>query len=166
VKELPQRKRLRLEGYDYSSKGAYFITFCVKDKHEMLGTVVVGRDALGAPFVSLSEYGTLIYKEIEHTHLYYKDILVDKFVVMPNHIHMLVSIHGENGAPGASRPTSALIPNVVGALKRKTNKVYGFNMWQTSYHDHIIRDETEYQHIWQYVDENPTRWTEDCYYIK
>ena len=70
------------------------------------------------------------------------------------------------GAPRASRPTTAIIPNIVGILKRKTNKVYGVKLWQDSYHDHIIRDETEYQRIWQYIDENPQKWAEDDYYVK
>jgi REP element-mobilizing transposase RayT len=220
-KKLPVRKHPRLKGFDYSSAGAYYITFCVKDRHEMLGRIV-GRDAPGAPFsivpdaplshasgvplsivpdaplshasgvplsdpgvpfsiassttlsapgttsVELTEYGKIISKEIAETHLHYKNIVIDKFVVMPNHIHMIVFVRNENdeknGAPGASRPTAAIIPNIVGVLKRKTNKAYGFRMWQDSYHDHIIRDETDYQRIWQYIDENPARWAEDDYY--
>ena len=71
-----------------------------------------------------------------------------------------------NGAPGASRPTTAVIPNVVGILKRKTNKAYGFKLWQDSYHDHIIRDEADYQRIWQYIENNPTQWAEDDYFVE
>ena len=73
-KELPVRKHPRLKGFDYNSNGAYFITFCVKDRHEMLGRIV-GRDAPGAPFVELSEYGKTIYNEITETPLHYKDII-------------------------------------------------------------------------------------------
>ena len=162
MRELPARKNVRLKKYNYSQEGAYFITICVKDRHEMLGRVV-GRDALGAPFVQISEYGEIIRKEIEKTHLYYTNVVVEKFIIMPNHVHMIVSvsgeteIHGQNGAPGASRPTTALIPRIVTMLKKKTNKTYGFDMWQTSYHDRIIRNESEYQKIWQYIDENPVR---------
>lgn len=165
MKELPIRKHPRLSSHDYSSNGSYFITFCVKDMHEMLGQVVVGRNALGAPFVQLSGYGILVHAEIKNTYLYYRGIQVDNFVVMPNHVHMIVTLQ-QDGAPGASRPTSALIPNVIGALKRKTNKAFGFNMWQTSYHDHIIRGEAEYQRMWQYIDQNPATWAQDRYYIK
>ena len=121
-KDLPLRKKIRLEGHDYSSAGCYFITICVEGKHEMLGTV--GRDALGAPCIDLSEYGDIIQKEIEETHLYYKNIVVDKFVIMPNHVHMIIIIDDENGAPRASRPTTALIPMVIAILKKKTNKRY------------------------------------------
>jgi len=166
MKERPVRKRIRLKGYDYSSTGAYFVTICVKDKHELLGEVVVGCDALGAPLMQLSKYGALIHKEIEDIHLYYENVRVDHFVVMPNHVHMIVAIYEYNGAPRASRPTTALIPNVIGILKRKTNRAYGFNMWQKSFHDHIIRDDAEYHRICRYIDENPAKWTEDEYYAR
>ena len=166
-KELPVRKHPRLKDYDYSSDGAYFITMCVEGRHEMLGRIV-GRDALGAPFVELTEYGKIIHQEIEETHLHYKNVVINKFIVMPNHIHMIISIQNpnDNGAPRASRPTTALIPNIIGILKRKTNKKYGFQMWQDSYHDHIIRDKEDYRVRWQYIENNPARWAEDDYFTK
>jgi len=165
-RELSERKHPRLKRHDYSSDGAYFITFSVKDRHEMLGEVV-GRDAPGALWVELSQYGTVIHEEIQKTRLHYANIEIDKFIVMPNHIHMIVLIRGVgDGAPRASRPTSAAIPNLVGVLKRKTNKIYGFKMWQTSYHDRVIRNEEEYQRIWRYIDQNPAKWEEDHYYVK
>ena len=68
-KELPVRKHRRLKNYDYNSDGAYFITMCVEGRHEMLGQIVE-RDAFGAPFVELSEYGKIICQEIEETHLH------------------------------------------------------------------------------------------------
>lgn len=168
MKELAARKHPRLTGYDYSQSGAYFITFCVKDRHELLGKVV-GRDAPGAPITQnlpsmhLSEYGVVIYKEIAETPLHYNNVSIDNFVVMPNHVHMIISIQDEDSAPGASRPTTAMIPRIVAIIKRKTNKEYGFHMWQSSYHDRIIRDVAEYQRIWKYINENPLRWDEDTY---
>lgn len=162
MRELPQRKSIRLRGYNYSSNGAYFITICVKDKHKVLGEIV-GRDTLGAPFMRLSEYGGIVNKEIEEMSTHYNGVVVDKFVVMPNHVHIIVSI-GRDGAPGVSRPTTALIPTIVAALKMKTNRAIGFSIWQASYHDHIIRNIEEYQRIWKYIDENPSHWVEDCYY--
>ena len=62
------------------------------------------------------------------------------------------------------RPTNAIIPKLVSSIKRHTKKLAGFDMWQTSYHDRIIRDEGDYRQIWQYIDENPARWQEDEYY--
>ena len=75
-------------------------------------------------------------------------------------------IINNNGAPRASRPTGALIPRIIGILKRKTNKKYGFQMWQDSYHDHIIRDKEDYRIKWQYIDANPAKWAEDDYFVK
>ncbi len=163
MKELPVRKNIRLKEYDYSSNGAYFITLCVKDRHEMLGKIIVGSDALGAPFIELSEYGKFVNKEIEETSLHYAGIAIDKFIVMPNHVHIIIMVD-RDGAPRASRPTTALIPTIVTALKKKTTKTLGFDFWQTSYHDHIIRDEEDYQNHWRYIDENPAKWAEDEYY--
>jgi len=58
------------------------------------------------------------------------------------------------------------IPKLISSIKRFTNKHAGFNMWQDSYHDRIIRDEAEYQRIWQYVDSNPERWAEDEFFTQ
>jgi len=114
--------------------------------------------------VILSEYGEFIYGEIEKIPVYYYGVTVPKSVVMPNHVHMILMV-ARDGAPGASRPTTALIPTIVTALKKKMNTRFGFNIWQTSYHDHIIRDEAEYRRIWQYIDENPAEWVEDEYFV-
>jgi len=69
----------------------------------------------------------------------------------------------ESGVPGASRPTM-LIPVIISALKKKTTKKIGFSIWQTSYHDHIIRNDDEYLEKWNYIDQNPSNWLEDIYH--
>ena len=69
----------------------------------------------------------------------------------------------ENGVPRSSRPTM-LIPNMIAALKKMINKEIGINIWQTSYHDHVIRDEEDYQIHLKYIEENPAKWAEDEYY--
>ncbi len=163
--DMPKRKRLRLKGYDYSQNGAYFITLCVKNHSPLFGHIIVGRDAPGAPSVQLTEYGMIVYKEIGETPSHYEGVTIDNFVVMPNHIHMIVSVHRDNGAPRASRPTTAaLIPTIIAALKKKTTKLIGFSVWQTSYHDHIIRSTRDYHKIWEYIETNPLQWEEDCFY--
>jgi len=162
--DLPMRKHPRLVGYDYDRNGVYFITFCTKDKLKTLGRVV-GRDAPGAPCVELTGLGEAVRKEIEETHTHYDSAVVDKFVVMPNHVHLIVLINGDGGTPGASRPTNALIPRIVTMIKKKTNRASGSDNWQRSFHDHIIRDEAEYLRIWKYVDDNPALWAEDRYFV-
>jgi REP element-mobilizing transposase RayT len=160
-KELPVRKHPRLKGYDYSNNGIYYITFCVENGHEMLASV--GRDDPGAPCLELNEYGLIAKKYIENIEKHYNGVIIDKYVVMTHHIHLIIQVE-RNGAPGSSRPTTALIPNIIAAFKKLTNKEFGFNMWQTSFYDEIIRNEQAYHNIWQYIDENPIKWAEDKYY--
>jgi REP element-mobilizing transposase RayT len=157
-KTFPKRKSIRLREYDYSQNGSYFITFCVENGTELLGTV--GHDALGVPCMQLSEYGDIISEEIAETPSHYENITVPKYVVMPNHVHMIIEIANSAGTPRASCPT---VPNIIAVLKRKTNKLYGFKMWQDRYHDHVIRSENEYSHIWKYIDENSLNWETDEY---
>ena len=85
---------------------------------------------------------------------------------MPNHVHLLLSIdHNAPGAPGSSRPTQ-LISRIIAALKRFTNQQAGFNLWQSTFHDHIIRNDADYRRIWDYIGANPAKWREDCYYTE
>lgn len=105
---LPKRKPNRLTGYDYSQPGAYFITICAKGRHAIFGTVCVGRDDLGAPYVKLSKYGTVVENYICSIGQAYSNVTVEKFVVMPNHVHLLFAItRRESGAPRSSRPTES-----------------------------------------------------------
>jgi REP element-mobilizing transposase RayT len=165
MKELPVRKHPRLKGHNYSQNGAYFITFCVKDKHEMLGQIDVGRGILDTPHVELSEYGKMLNGAIDFLNNNKTEINIVNYVIMPNHVHLIVTIESVcNGASRMPRPTNAVIPKLVSSIKRFTNKQAGFNMWQHSFHDHIIRNHDEFLRIWQYIDENPARWQEDIYF--
>ena len=188
MNDLPVRKHPRLKGCDYSQNGAYFITFCVKGGHEMLGTIV-GRDVLIAPCVpppitdsskctanhddiiapcvQLSEYGIIVDKHIKIVSNLHKGLFIDKYIIMPNYIHMIIVLENiGHGAMKTSRPTNAIIPSIIRSLKGMITKEVGFSLWQTSYHDHIIRNEAEYYRIWKYIDENPVRWQEDCYFMQ
>lgn len=153
---LPKRKSLRLPNHDYAC-GWYFVTICTKDKRPSLGTVV-GGDAHIAPHVALSNIGSV-------AEMYLKRIPgIDTYVVMPNHVHFILSICGERGPSRTPAPTNARLPAFLSAWKRLTNKKAGFPIWQRGYYDHVIRNEADYLRIWQYMDENPVRWTEDEYY--
>jgi len=179
-KELPVRKKIRLQGYDYSSDGAYFITMCIEGRHEMLRQIV-GRGILDAPFAELTEYGKNVVEAIKFLNNKNHNINIEKYVIMPNHVHMIIIIHNEfnatgnnsgainrinNGASGKPRPTNALIPKHISSIKRFTNKQAGFDMWQDRYHDRIIRNKDEYRVRWQYIENNPAKWEEDDYFIK
>ena len=126
--------------------------------------IVVGCDDLGAPHVELSEYGKIVQKNIELIESHYNNVSVSKYTIMPNHVHIIIAISNpQNGVPGSSRPT-ALISTIIAAFKKFTTKEMETNIWQTSYCDHIIRNEADYLRVWQYIDENPAKWTEDAYY--
>ena len=83
---------------------------------------------------------------------------VEKYVIMPNHVHLLLSIGASNGAPGSSRPT---VSQIIGAWKRFVHRECGQIIFQTSYYDHIIRDENDLLTRWNYIDENPAKWETD-----
>ena len=156
-KVLPKRKPNRLNGYDYSSCGAYFITVCTKDKQKLFWKNV------GAPIgrPSLSEYGIVVEKAIKNIGIKYPMISVDKYVVMPNHIHIILVINANKYGRPMGAPT---ISTVINQMKGYVTKQIGFSVWQKLYHDHIIRGQADYDEIWQYIDENPLRWNSDCYY--
>ena len=133
--EYSKRKRLRLEEYDYSTPGAYFITICTHERRCILSDIIVEADALDGPHVALSSAGRIVEKYILTTD-YIPGIHVEKYVIMPNHVHMLLLVGACYGPPRASAPTMATVPNAVSALKRLVNRELGVNIWQRSYHDH------------------------------
>ena len=156
--ELPKRKSIRLSDYDYSTPGAYFVTICTKDRKCILSNLTVGADALGGPRLQLTDTGKIVEQYILSTHRM-TSFRVEKYVVMPNHIHLILWI--ESGPPGASAPT---VSDAVGALKRLVNRRIGHDIWQRSFHEHVIRNEQDYREIWEYIDQNPVKWVEDRYH--
>lgn len=166
---MEHRKPNRLAGYNYSQNGSYFITICSAKRESLFGDIV-GGGVLDAPSVQLSDYGSILSHRLQEMHETYPHISVDKYIIMPNHVHFILSVHfPEPGAAarGTSRtpsPTSAIVPQFVSTLKRLANRTAGFSMFQRSYHDHIIRNDKEYQMIWQYIDTNPSKWQADCFY--
>ena len=162
----PRRKTNRLRDFDYSTPGAYFITICTKDRSCILGKVV-GGGALDTPVTQLTEVGLIVQRYIlSGNHI--SGITVEKFVVMPNHIHLLLLI--EDTADGEVQrrlsPANGRIPHFVSTLKRFCHRDIGEDIFQRSYHDHVIRGEKDYRKIWEYIDSNPARWQEDCFYTE
>ena len=164
---LPKRKSTRLKNYDYSTPGAYFITICVKGRKELLGHIV-GNGVYDIPQMILSEQGKILDKYIQFMSNKYSHIKIQKYIIMPNHFHLIVMItdynNKENGLSQAPNPTNNEMSKFVSLLKRYCNREYGKNIWQSSYNDHIIRGEKDYQKIWEYIDTNVIRWEKDCFY--
>ena len=163
--ELRERKPLRLEQYDYDSPGCYFITICVKEKHPVLWC----RGAQCAPADTgpkLSEVGEVIREAILRISRAYPHVSVEKYVIMPNHIHMILQVNRGRTLCAPTQPFARrpIVARVVKHMKEYVTKTIGFSIWQKSYHDHIIRDEADYLRIWEYIDTNPAKWREDRYY--
>ena len=149
-KELPKRKNIRLQGYDYSSEGCYFITICTEHRKNLLSTIV-GGDALGAPKeIILKPYGKIVEKYVLSIEKAYGSVKVENYIIMPNHIHLLLLID-TYGLPRSSAPT---IYDVVTALKKFTNRDCKHNLWQRGYMDHIIRNQTDFERHWEYIEYN------------
>ena len=171
--DLPNRKPNRLPIMDYSASGVYFVTVCTQDRRCILSrisgeaAISVGGDVLDAPKVVLTQYGRIIEKYIKQLNNFYNYISIEKYVIMPNHIHILINVCG-SGASGTSPPTKqhSVVPQFVSTLKRFCNKEIGQNIFQRSFHDHIVRDLADYAAIWQYIDNNPLKWQLDKYYTE
>ena len=162
--DLPKRKPNRLSYYDYSTPGAYFITICTENKAPILGKIV-GGGALDAPLVELTIDGQIADQYILSGGNI-PGVTVDKYVIMPNHIHVILFVNqvSTSGTSKAPSPTNAVVPHFVSTLKRFCHRDAGRKLFQRSYHDHVIRNEQDYLRIWEYIDNNPANWVSDCFY--
>lgn len=162
--DLPKRKPTRLKEYDYSTPEAYFITICANQKAHLFGEVSNEQ-------MQLNDVGEVVNQEILKIESHYRNIQIDKYVVMPNHIHMIITIL----EPERINPFPTIkydIPNIVGKFKAGVTRLVGNafipsvkkSIWQSSYNDHIIRGKEDYQKIWEYIDTNILRWEKDCFY--
>ena len=100
----PRRKDIRLKDFDYSQNGVYFVTICTRNRQSILSSVSVGGGVLDAPLVELTEYGKITAAVITNINQCYKNIQITKYVIMPNHIHLLIEV--QNGASGTPPPTT------------------------------------------------------------
>ena len=164
MNDFIQRKPNRCPSWDYSSNGSYFITLCTENKKCILGKAVVGDGVLDVPEVILSEYGKICRKQLEEMNEIYKEVKTAKYIIMPNHIHLIVTVDFDNGTSRTPSPTNEIIPSYMSTFKRFTNRQFGTDIWERSYYDRIIRSEKEYSEIWQYIDSNAAKWKTDCFY--
>lgn len=127
---------------------------------------IVGDGVLDVPKMMLSKYGKAVDEQIALMNSIYDNVIVEKYVIMPNHIHLLIRIENisESGTSRAPSPTNSVIAIFVSTLKRFTNKNAGEKIWQRSYYDHIVRNENEYLKIWEYINSNAQKWQNDKYY--
>ena len=176
--DLPKRKQIRLPDYDYSTPGVYFVTICTVGRRCILSDITVGDGVLDVPNVRLSPYGEILAETLQEIENTYSWLSLDHYVIMPNHIHLLLRL-GDNGPSGTPAPTNAddgpsgtpaptneTLPMLISTFKRFTNRRCGAQLWQRSYHEHVIRNEEDFRQIWDYIENNPARWVKDRYYIE
>ena len=96
--ELQQRKPNRIAGCDYSQNGAYFITICTQDRKKILSKISVGTGILDCPQIQLLTHGEIADKYIRQLNDFYDHISVDQYVIMPDHIHILLSVQNSTSA--------------------------------------------------------------------
>ena len=173
--ERQRRRSLRLRGYDYTQAGLYFVTICAQDRACLFGEVVDGE-------VRLSAAGEVVAEEWARTAEIRPSVLLDAFVIMPNHLHGIVALVDvdADGAmlpprPGAAEdwgsprgPAAGSLSAIVGQFKAVTTKrvnalreTPGAVVWQRGFHDHIIRHERALAQIRDYMADNPGRWEDD-----
>ena len=145
---LPIRKKIRLNAYDYSQENMYFITICVKDRIEALGKIREDK-------IELTMEGEIVNQNINKIVEIYKNTKIDEYVVMPNHIHILLLINYKNGIT---------ISKIIKHLKTNISREIKYSIWQKSFYEHIIRNEKEYLKIKEYIKNNVINWQADKYF--
>ena len=94
---FPNRKPTRLKGYDYSTPGAYFVTICTKDRRNLLCNIIVGEGLCTLPINNLTSIGKIVEKTIKYLDSNYNGVRIDKYAIMPNHIHLIVGLSDSGG---------------------------------------------------------------------
>ena len=147
--DLPKRKSPRIPGYDYSSVNYYFITICTHEK----------RCFFGEPG-KLNRMGKIAEEYLLNIPNLHSEIRLDKYVVMPNHIHAVFDVQNSN------RDLAVIIGQYKMAVTKQIRETMPeFEVWQRSFHDHVIRNQSRYERIWNYIEDNPRKWEEDCFYM-
>ena len=159
MNDYPKRKPTRLKNYDYSSTGVYFITVCTQNKVNYFSDIVISNPNEPAT-IQLTRFGKIAEEQIKAINFKYADVDIENYVIMPNHIHMIISIFNENEKNNIS------VTDVVRIFKSLTTRLckIGPVIFQRSFYDHIIRNDTDYLRIRDYVDDNPSKWEEDSLY--
>jgi len=174
IERKRKRRSIRLQGYDYSQAGAYYITMCTRNRECLFGNVIDGQ-------IQLNEVGRIVQTVWNGLPQFYEGVELDAFVVMPNHVHGVIVIHAGVGAihesPLLSKPFASarivdrrrmLLSKIIGRFKMVTAKqinalreTSGLTVWQRNYYEHVVRDEVSLNRIRQYLADNPAQWEFD-----
>jgi len=161
------RKSVRLQGYDYSSPGAYFVTVCTWSRECLFGHVVDEH-------MAINEAGRIVVQEWLACGNVYPQVRLDTHVVMPNHFHGIVVIDESSlrETVTAGQRRQMILPKIMGRFKMRSSKrinrlrnTVGLSVWQRGYYDHIIRNEEDLIRIQEYITNNPLKWELDRFYL-
>ena len=153
-----ERKNNRISTYDYGTPNCYSVTICTYQKKKLFGEIIVGKLVNS---LKLSEFGVTVQQEIKQVEEVFAGTTIENFVVMPNHLHILITITDE---------ASCNLSNIVAYIKSKATKRlakefnYREKVWQGSFYDHIVTSQTDYLNEWQYIQNNPQNWQSDRFY--
>ena len=167
--EKPSRKQNRLPDYDYSQSGAYFVTLCTHNRARLFEMETpVGNDLCVVPDNGTAHRpcptkgNLIIHKWIRETENKFPDITIDKYAVMPDHLHLIVTIkeqYAGSSLPDVMRFFKTMTTNeYIRGVKNGTLTPFDGKLWQKSYYDHVIRNQQDYNEIWEYIENNPVKW--------
>ena len=165
---FPKRKKIRFEDYDYSHPGTYFLTICTEDRKNIFWNEnfdlqeffwePVGANCVRPRKLPLSNIGNIVLEELEIWDKTYESVFLSSYVIMPNHLHIIVVILAdENGRPQVAPTLDRMVKQFKGAVTKKI----GESIWQKSFIEHIVRNKQDYETRLNYIYENPTRWYYD-----
>lgn len=163
------RRSIRLRDFDYSQERFYFVTICSYKGKEVFGSFHKEN-------IELSDLGKLIdncLKDLKNRF----EIVLDKYVVMSNHIHLIIQIVGANHdspkmGERAIRESPvqigkrSLLSKIIGFLKADVSRKFGMRVWHRNYYDRVVRNRMELERIREYIIENPKNWHRDRNNIK
>ena len=157
-----RRRSIRLEGYDYSQPGGYFVTICTRNRECLFGEIVDGN-------IRLNDLGRGIATCWQWLAEQYPYIQLDEWIVMPNHFHGIMLIMNERRGGSRTAPTKQKpLGRLIGAFKTvSTKQINEYRdtphapLWQRNYYEHVIRNETDLEEIREYIENNPIKWLED-----
>ena len=166
-----RRRSIRLKDYDYSQAGAYFITICAYNRACIFGDILEGQ-------IKLNQYGEIVNLEWLKTNNMRTNLVLDAYIVMPNHIHGIISISHFDHRMGTmqrahtfehfGKPVSNSIPTIIRLFKSSVTKQInalrgtpGVPVWQRNYYEHVIRNEDDLSEIREYILNNALKWDLD-----
>ncbi len=175
--EIHKRRSIRLKDFDYGQEGLYFITICCQNREHLFGEIVEGE-------MQLNDIGRVAEQCWNTIPKHFENVSLHSFVIMPNHVHGIIEIITNVGAKHFSPENNEHWAKDISPLPKGTSKTIGsivrgfkigvtkwarqntdiYQVWQRNYHEHIIRNENSYYRISEYIESNPKKWEDDCFY--